>query len=92
MKLVIIKVILCYLFGSVCTKNYLKTFELDSNATIISQVLLDIVDEFLVKENIMFNILIIKQYKTQFSWDILNNFMSRNSMKFNYQLRLNNKI
>jgi hypothetical protein len=61
---------------------------LDANVTIISQVLHDIVDEFLLKENIKFNIKVFNKV-SQFQLDILTDFMSKNRNKFSYNLTFN---
>ena len=57
----------------------------DSNVTIIAKVLHDIVDEFLIKENIRFDIKILNKI-SQFQQDILTDFMSNVNGKFSYNL------
>jgi len=57
----------------------------DANVTIISKVLHDIVDEFLLKENIKFNIKVFNKV-SQLQKDILTDFMSKTGSKFNYRL------
>jgi len=58
---------------------------LNANVTTISQVLHDIVDEFLLKENIKFNIKVFHKI-SQLQEDILTDFMSKTGSKFNYRL------
>jgi len=58
---------------------------LNENVTIISKVLHNIVDEFLLKENIKFNIKIFSKI-SQLQEDILKEFMSKTGSKFNYRL------
>ena len=57
---------------------------MDINVPIVSQVLHDIVNEFLLKERIKFNIKIIGKV-SQFQLDIMSKFMSNTKEKFDYR-------
>ena len=82
----------CFTLGSILEEDSLQNFELDSDVSVVSKVLYDVVDVFLVREKIDFNILVVKQFRTQFSWDILNNFMAKSNSTFSYQISLNNRV
>lgn len=55
------------------------------NVTSISKVLHDVVNKFLISENIKFNVRIFNKI-TQFQQDILTDFLSNNEEKFDYRL------
>lgn len=69
------------IFGSVSSTNILKPNKMDSDIKIISHVLNDIVNEFLVKKDTKFNILNVQPIN-EFSKDILHHFVSNSNLKF----------
>jgi len=85
-KISLIFIFLLTISCSIFCENKLITVEENPDVPIISKVLHYVADEFLLKENIQFQILKFKS-KTQLLQDISNNFMSTGDDKFIYRLR-----
>lgn len=73
-------VLLANFYLVACIRNY------DSDVSSISNVLLDIADEFLSEENIAFDFTILKT-NSPFIMDILNHLMSKINEKFSYKIK-----
>jgi len=66
-------------------ENILKPIEVSQEALQISRVFHDVVDEFLIKQELAFDILIFEQNKFT-NFGILSAFLSENSGNFSFKL------
>lgn len=72
-----------FLINFIFFVNSLNPIKINHNITILSKVLHDVVDEFLVKEKILFNIYLMKG-QAVISSELLNEFAIKNCEKFKF--------
>ena len=87
MKLNVEYILFIFLFNLASSERTLQPFQITNDVKRISCVLHDIVDEFLLKEKIEFNVYFVKTY-TEMSLQIFSEFLSKNSEKFRIILQL----
>lgn len=85
-----LKILLC-LTSLIFISIYCEVPSVDSNLDIgiLSQVFRDIINEFLLKEGIKFNILTFS-YITQFQKDVMTDFMLKSNEEFDWKLNFYN--
>lgn len=66
-------------------ESFLKFLDIDSDALVISRVLHELADEFLLKEKIEFDILTFES-DSRLLLEVSSNFMKKSQGKFSYQV------